>query len=365
MIFKLTDAGRLFEAQLVAGSKPIITRIEAGDTYSASPDSLLAVQNKKQNLQVEDIAVVDGKTHLKFLLTNLEISSEYYLRQIGIYAKQTAEGAEILYMVGQDKNGERVPAISDREVEYEYDLIISIDNSYEVTLNISGNDFVRKSVLEALDKKKPDSDGGDISEMIVKTLDDITTEFPVPKAGEKLSTFMSKVRKFFEDFNTFKTGIMTLGQLVNNCVTDNPKLPLAASQGKVLMDMLNVLNNNLNGDVLWTNPAPRSAFVAQTLSDIDISDYLSFEISYTASADNPGRVLYSKITRDTYDPSPGNMDWIQHPSNRPAVLACRSAYIANGKINFGDASVRSSTDSSGGVSNGWIIPLSVRGYKYY
>ncbi len=124
-------------------------------------------------------------------------------------------------------------------------------------------------------------------------------------------------------------------------------------------------NTNLNGDVLWTNPAPQSAFVAQTLADIDISDYLSFEIVYSASVENPGRALYSKITRDTYDPSAGNMDWIQHPSNRPAVLVCRSAYIADGKISFGNTSVRNSTDSSGSVSNGWIIPLSVRGYKHY
>lgn len=33
-----------------------------------------------------------------------------------------------------------------------------------------------------------------------------------------------------------------LGQIVNNCVTDNAKLPLSAAQGKVLMDLYNVLN---------------------------------------------------------------------------------------------------------------------------
>ena len=35
-----------------------------------------------------------------------------------------------------------------------------------------------------------------------------------------------------------------LGQIVNNCVTDNAKLPLSAAQGKVLMDLYNVLNTN-------------------------------------------------------------------------------------------------------------------------
>ena len=40
------------------------------------------------------------------------------------------------------------------------------------------------------------------------------------------------------------TGVCLLGQIVNNCVTNNAKLPLSAAQGKVLMDLYNVLNTN-------------------------------------------------------------------------------------------------------------------------
>ena len=53
MTFKLTELGKLLEAQLAAGSKPIITRIEGSDAYSSNPEALLAVQNVKQSLQVE------------------------------------------------------------------------------------------------------------------------------------------------------------------------------------------------------------------------------------------------------------------------------------------------------------------------
>ena len=35
-----------------------------------------------------------------------------------------------------------------------------------------------------------------------------------------------------------------IGHIVNNCVTDNPNLPLSAAQGKALMDAVNVLNTN-------------------------------------------------------------------------------------------------------------------------
>ena len=101
-------------------------------------------------------------------------------------------------------------------------------------------------VVDAALKKKAESSGGDISEMTVKTLDNITTDFPVPVAGEKPKTFLGKVKKFFEDIKNWMTGVCLIGSIVNNCVTDNAKLPLSAAQGKALMDLYTVLNTNLN-----------------------------------------------------------------------------------------------------------------------
>ena len=102
--------------------------------------------------------------------------------------------------------------------------------------------------IDAALKKKAESSGGDISEMTVKTLDNITTDFPVPVAGEKPKSFLGKVKKFFEDTKSWMTGVCLIGQIVNNCVTNNAKLPLSAAQGKVLMDLYNVLNTNLIGN---------------------------------------------------------------------------------------------------------------------
>ena len=100
-------------------------------------------------------------------------------------------------------------------------------------------------LIDAALKKKAESSGGDISEMTVKTLDTITTEFPVPVAGESQKSFLGKVKKFFEDTKNWMTGVCLIGQIVNNCVTNNAKLPLSAAQGKVLMDLYTVLNNDL------------------------------------------------------------------------------------------------------------------------
>lgn len=100
-------------------------------------------------------------------------------------------------------------------------------------------------LIDAALKKKSDSAGGDISEMMIKTLDSITTDFPIPEAGEKPREFLGKVKKFFVDTKNWMTGVCLIGSIVNNCVTDNARLPLSAAQGKVLMDLYTVLNTNI------------------------------------------------------------------------------------------------------------------------
>ena len=91
---------------------------------------------------------------------------------------------------------------------------------------------------------KPDASGGDISDTVITSAEEPTAEYPVPAAGDSTKVFLGKTRKFFSDIKNWMTGVCMLGQIVNNCVTDNAKLPLSAAQGKQLMDLYNVLNTN-------------------------------------------------------------------------------------------------------------------------
>lgn len=116
-------------------------------------------------------------------------------------------------------------------------------------------------LIDAALKKKSDSAGGDISEMTIKTLDSITTDFPIPEAGEKPREFLGKVKKFFVDTKNWMTGVCLIGSIANNCVTDNARLPLSAAQGKILMDLYTVLNTNFN------NKQNREWIYAATLSN--------------------------------------------------------------------------------------------------
>ena len=89
------------------------------------------------------------------------------------------------------------------------------------------------------------SSGGDIANTKVSAFTASTASYPVPAAGETPKVFMGKIKKFFEDIRNVTTGACFIGQIVNNCVTDNAKLPLSAAQGKELMDLYTVLNTNL------------------------------------------------------------------------------------------------------------------------
>ncbi len=86
-----------------------------------------------------------------------------------------------------------------------------------------------------------------IDETLVPTFEDYTGETPVPTTDEALKNIKSKTKLsiLMQNIKAFCKGCCTLGMLVDNCVTNNNNLPLAASQGKILMDQITSLNNNI------------------------------------------------------------------------------------------------------------------------
>ncbi|WP_186422802.1 hypothetical protein [Lacrimispora celerecrescens] len=84
---------------------------------------------------------------------------------------------------------------------------------------------------------KVSASGGDITGTKISSLETITSEFPVPFEGETSKMFLGKVKKFIQDFNNFKTGVITVGKLVNNGQTTAAGYALDARYGKALLDM--------------------------------------------------------------------------------------------------------------------------------
>ena len=91
--------------------------------------------------------------------------------------------------------------------------------------------------------KRVESAGGDISDTKIGAADTAAQEFPVPAPGDTARGFLGKMRKFCSDFNSFKTGVITLGKLVNNGLTTEEGYALDARYGKTLLDMVTRLNH--------------------------------------------------------------------------------------------------------------------------
>jgi len=126
---------------------------------------------------------------------------------------------------------------------------------------------------------------GDISNTQIMTFDTITGDFPVPAAGETTRTVIGKIRKFIQDFNNFKTGILTVGMLVNNAVTNNSQLPVSAAVAKVLQDQITQTNSDLTAG-LSGKASVGHASSATTYGIGNASNYGHVRISdnYTSSS---------------------------------------------------------------------------------
>lgn len=144
MIFCLTNEGKRYMSRVNAGEITMhLTRAVAGSGSSSYLDILTSVVDERQQIQLDAVRSEGEYTFIECLLTNLELDREYVLKQLGIYASD-GTGEDKLIIIGQDQYGDRIPVLSEKEVEYQYNIGMRISNAAEVTFDFSVNDFLRK-----------------------------------------------------------------------------------------------------------------------------------------------------------------------------------------------------------------------------
>ena len=156
-----------------------------------------------------------------------------------------------------------------------YGLNLPEENDFVDVNKINENTEKIDQALKDLDDSKASASGGDISDTVITSAEEPAAEYPVPAAGDSTKVFLGKTRKFFSDIKNWMTGVCMLGQIVNNCVTDNAKLPLSAAQGKALMDLYNVLNtkSQRNTDKIGIFSFERTANVSDFNEMIELQGY--------------------------------------------------------------------------------------------
>lgn len=121
---------------------------------------------------------------------------------------------------------------------------------------------------------KIDSNGGDLTNAVLKTIENITTRYPVPAAGDKGKTFLGKIVKFFNDIKTWMTSVVLKSNIVNNTTSTRTDMPLAANQGKVLSGRINPLEIFLSGKTYSQFSAKPSDWLGSgmiSVATVDIS----------------------------------------------------------------------------------------------
>lgn len=109
-------------------------------------------------------------------------------------------------------------------------------------------------------QKKEDNDFYNIEDLNANwdKVENALTEFDDSGTAEGIGSFTDMLTKLVTGnklavtLRNLKAGlqfVLHAGSIVNNCVTDNAKLPLSAAQGKVLQDAITKLNSDLIGRV--------------------------------------------------------------------------------------------------------------------
>lgn len=148
----LTDSGRVLLSHVQMGAVFMPTRIvvgsgeiPAGKTAKTMTDVVAPVKeleiNKKQRTN-------DGKVIIGGMYSNQEIASDWYYRELALYAKALygdgTEVEEVLYSYGNAGNtADLMPAYtSGQPVERQIDLIAYIGNDAKVDLSISSGIYI-------------------------------------------------------------------------------------------------------------------------------------------------------------------------------------------------------------------------------
>ena len=152
-----------------------------------------------------------------------------------------------------------------------------------------------------------------IDETLAPTFEDYTGETPVPTTDEALKNIKSKTKLsiLMQNIKAFCKGCCTLGMLVDNCVTNNNNLPLAASQGKILMDQITSLNNNFQltdnaarfvaGSSEKSKAYLRTFDVSGRLFQLALSESGLLFSGYNGDYGSSGKTLWEGVTKSDLD----------------------------------------------------------------
>lgn len=142
-------------------------------------------------------------------------------------------------------------------------------------------------------QKKEDNDFYNIEDLNANwdKVENALTEFDDSGTAEGITSFTDMLAKLVTGnklavtLRNLKAGlqfVLHTGSIVNNCVTDNAKLPLSAAQGKALQDAITKLNGDL-ANAIASKPCNLSGGTVEFIIDISNLQIKRFALHVTCS----------------------------------------------------------------------------------
>ena len=213
----ITAHGRVVLAKILAGECDIvITRAVTGDGLWEPGDDLVAAEELKSQVQSFGISAFrreNDQILIRFLASNFDASADegltddYYMREIGIYAKEAGTEDEFLYGIVTSDVPAFMPAYSENApVTITFNTYVYVGDGGRVVIQTDPTAFVlvddfqsyQEEVAENLENKldkEGDASGAAVAFVQASKRENLS-------AGEKLSVLFGKIAKWLSDLKT-------------------------------------------------------------------------------------------------------------------------------------------------------------------
>ena len=148
--YVLTEKGRELLAKGLGGGKIEFTKMQIGDgTTTTDARNMTALVNPKKDLTILNINVTGGQCELTALLSNRNLNTGFYIKELGVFARGT-DGIEILYAYNVSINPDFIPPFNANNiVEIEYVDTLIVDQAANVTAVIDPSiTYITKEIAD-------------------------------------------------------------------------------------------------------------------------------------------------------------------------------------------------------------------------
>lgn len=244
----LTNKGLALITKLMAAQATLsFSRVAVGTGRVPSgydAQNMTGLNEYKMDATIESCGVSTEQSDVAYIVTQISsvgVSTGFAITEAGVFAKDPDDG-EILYAyLDLTQDPQYIYASTDAISKFaEITFNVLIGSVTSVTAIVSPGALVKKSEFDNLKTRVEDVEAPEFDAS--GTVEGITDKTSL------LASFVTRMPlvKFMRNVVAGFKLVLYAGQIVDNCVTNNAKLPLSAAQGKALMDLYTVLNTNLN-----------------------------------------------------------------------------------------------------------------------